>query len=136
MQYWDGSMRPLYTLPEPEAGRVRLEFQLVLFGDILLYKVGGFADHVGARIVQADETCIRLEVGRRSLLPSKRFAVELTLGFESEPTTQAQTVKLELRPLGWVPSEQQRKARYEQLVRLLHSYLMPHDVSEPPVSAA
>ena len=136
MQYWDGSIRPLYKLPEPEANRVQLEFCSVLLGDILSHKVGGFADHVNARIVHADDACIQLEVGRRHVLPSEEFAVEITLCFESAPSAFANNVKVELRPLGWAPSERKRQARYEELTRVLHSYLMPHNVSDTPVSAA
>lgn len=136
MRYWDDSMRPLYTLPEPEGKRVQLEFYSILLSDILSHKVGGFADHVNAQIVHADDACIRLEVGHRNALPSEEFAVEITLCLEREPSKLANNVKVELRPLGWAPSGRKRQARYEELTRVLHSYLMPHSVSDVPVSAA
>ncbi|MBT6157344.1 MAG: diguanylate cyclase [Planctomycetaceae bacterium] len=113
-------------------------FDACVAADMIVYKLGGFIDDHRARLIEVKPEFVKMQVGRRGLLPfwgsrDDRRPVLLEIKFgdgqssrgHGAKKTAAQTkMTVSVQPIGWIRDQEQIEQRARRVIKDLRSYFV------------
>jgi diguanylate cyclase (GGDEF)-like protein/PAS domain S-box-containing protein len=113
-------------------------FDACVAADMIVYKLGGFIDDHRARLIEVKPEFVKMQVGRRGLLPfwgsrDDRRPVLLEIKFGDGQSSRGNaarksaaqtTMTVSVEPIGWVRDREQIEQRARRVIKDLRSYFV------------